>query len=822
MAHNGGRSQLNFWFANAGREFPFCNTLKTAINWVSVDDTVRPSPSILNAQGYPTSISNGGVKCGVNIPTQTTRPGNWVLRWTGTGTFSFLPSATLVSGALSGTDGTAVITPGGSDDNGNINGFYLRITAIGASPLTNVELVHEDDLTAYDSGEIFRPGFISKLQEANFGVYRFLDWQLANGNATSKWIYRKPVDYYSYWADEHRSSIYAGLATLTGDNYTASLSGFTLTHGATAIVYFDAETSGAPTLNIEGTGAKPLAGWFGDPFTNGTTITVNNYGCVVYDANLDLYILDGADGTGISRALPNYFPIEICVALCNKLNAHPWLHVPHLALGDTTQDFATELATYCRDNLNEGLIPRFEPANEVWNAGVGYRATHYGRNVAEARWGFANDEHNWYGMVLSQMGEAISNVYSDDRTRYVVICGAQTYGAAVTARMASTRWVAEGGGKTPASDWATHGAVANYWGPSAGTSTHYPISTREMLAAYDYDNAATQAEKDTIAADFVTTDILTDTRFTPTSVRGRWDIHHPFFITTHGMTGLMCYEGGYSPDYTAAAITRTISAASKAAQCVLTLSSSSGVGLPPAGSTITISGVVGMTELNGNTYTVVSSSGNWNQAGNTITIAVDSTGFTTYTSGGTVTINLRTEVDTLREASKYAPEIEQYELELYNDFLSDYDGSFPSAYMLSGANVAWSIFDPNIFSDPTPRWQMIVDFNAVAAAPTADFTGTPLTGTTPLSVTFTDASTDTPTSWLWERNNGSGWATFSTSQNPTASFTQGTWSVRLTATNADGSDTLTRADYIVVGAVPTTGGNGRGKKKDSTRFLTAR
>lgn len=85
------------------------------------------------------------------------------------------------------------------------------------------------------------------------------------------------------------------------------------------------------------------------------------------------------------------------------------------------------------------------------------------------------------------------------------------------------------------------------------------------------------------------------------------------------------------------------------------------------------------------------------------------------------------------------------------------------------------------------------------AAPVANFTGTPTSGTASLSVAFTDSSTNTPTSWLWEKNSGGGWVNFAstpTSQNPTESFAAGTWSVRLTATNAGGSDTKTRTDYI--------------------------
>lgn len=83
----------------------------------------------------------------------------------------------------------------------------------------------------------------------------------------------------------------------------------------------------------------------------------------------------------------------------------------------------------------------------------------------------------------------------------------------------------------------------------------------------------------------------------------------------------------------------------------------------------------------------------------------------------------------------------------------------------------------------------------LAAAPTADFSGTPLAGGKPLSVAFTDTSTGSPTSWLWDFGDGN----TSTLQNPTHVYTaDGVYTVALTATNDDGDDTETKVDYITV------------------------
>jgi PKD repeat protein len=83
--------------------------------------------------------------------------------------------------------------------------------------------------------------------------------------------------------------------------------------------------------------------------------------------------------------------------------------------------------------------------------------------------------------------------------------------------------------------------------------------------------------------------------------------------------------------------------------------------------------------------------------------------------------------------------------------------------------------------------------------PAADFTGTPLSGTAPLDVTFTDLSTENPTSWSWDFDDGG----TSTSQNPTHRYNNvGTYTVSLTATNAYGSDTETKPGYITVSSAP--------------------
>ncbi len=88
------------------------------------------------------------------------------------------------------------------------------------------------------------------------------------------------------------------------------------------------------------------------------------------------------------------------------------------------------------------------------------------------------------------------------------------------------------------------------------------------------------------------------------------------------------------------------------------------------------------------------------------------------------------------------------------------------------------VIDNNRFSSPS------------ALSPIARIQAAPQTGDAPLSVQFTDASENGPTAWHWEFGDG----TTSTEQNPAHTYENaGSYTVTLTATNADGADTATAA-----------------------------
>jgi PKD repeat protein len=87
----------------------------------------------------------------------------------------------------------------------------------------------------------------------------------------------------------------------------------------------------------------------------------------------------------------------------------------------------------------------------------------------------------------------------------------------------------------------------------------------------------------------------------------------------------------------------------------------------------------------------------------------------------------------------------------------------------------------------------------VPPKPVAGFSATQTSGTAPLAVTFTDQSTGSPTKWKWSFGDGS----TSAIQNPTHTYNKaGKYTVILTVTNAAGSNTVQKSNYITITSPP--------------------
>ncbi|WP_048184420.1 PGF-pre-PGF domain-containing protein [Methanosarcina siciliae] len=132
----------------------------------------------------------------------------------------------------------------------------------------------------------------------------------------------------------------------------------------------------------------------------------------------------------------------------------------------------------------------------------------------------------------------------------------------------------------------------------------------------------------------------------------------------------------------------------------------------------------------------------------------------------------------------------------------------PGNFTVSGNVSAYSISAVPV----TGASEIIVTY----PPPEAEFTASPLSGTTPLTVQFTDLSTNNPDSWKWDLNgNGS---IDSTEKNPAWTYENpGTYTITLTASNSTyGNDTETKTGYITVTEEASTSGGSSSKSSGSS------
>ncbi len=111
-----------------------------------------------------------------------------------------------------------------------------------------------------------------------------------------------------------------------------------------------------------------------------------------------------------------------------------------------------------------------------------------------------------------------------------------------------------------------------------------------------------------------------------------------------------------------------------------------------------------------------------------------------------------------------------------------------------------------------------VNYITVAAPGTVAFDADVTSGTSPLIVQFTDQSSDSPTSWLWDFGDGN----TSTVQDPSHTFSSaGSYTVTLTVVTPTGGGSLTKTDYITVGVALCTVPDFTGTRRNGAQSLWA-
>ncbi len=214
----------------------------------------------------------------------------------------------------------------------------------------------------------------------------------------------------------------------------------------------------------------------------------------------------------------------------------------------------------------------------------------------------------------------------------------------------------------------------------------------------------------------------------------------------------------------------------------------------------------------------------WSFEGGTPATSTDQNPSVTYMTAGTYTVILESSnaagSDTEVEISYIT--IEDVPFAMFSSSTSEGIANFVNAS--SGANTyAWDFGDGNTSTDENPQhnytdsgnytviltasndcgstdFSFVVNIN-IAMAPAASFQADLTAGCAPLTIQFTDESSNNPDNWLWSFDGGN--PSVSTEQNPTVTFEQaGVYTVILQAGNAAGSNTQVETDFIVVEDIP--------------------
>lgn len=824
---NGGKSQVNTTFIQNGGDYPFANLIQAGGGWSYSASPSLPAPPVpiteLDTNGYVTSIVAGtnGVLTVTQMPTATDYSGTWVLKWDGNGTLGInnISIANAV-GSLTSSTGSGRYTFNRTDNGTGLCAVSISATSAAPNNIRNVVFCKVTDEANIAAGKIFGADHMAFMKACNYGVIRSLGWggdfSGTNTSNVTRWAQRRPTTYTSQTGDIFTPSLYTGITTNSGNDYSVTFTGFSLTDKATAHVLFNATATGSnptssvtatttsgqpiiiswpahglavnnafyprdslpadltlgtiyyaqtivdadhikvsstrggsainatvgatysfntvalPCLNINGTGFVPLGNFIPfptDPFIGyaSQVPAAGNVGTVVYDSTLNFYALNGGSGLGNGGLTVGCSP-EIFVSYCAALGAHPHITTPYLCAYPLT-DFMTSWVQYIHDSGPAWMKPRAEPPNECWNTGAAFLSTKLAASLAYKLWGdnneFTTAVHNGYGMFASDLGKAISSIYGNDRTKYDVFAGVQTTVGTTSsncsscdARLKSSLYVSNSGGDA-AFKWVTGILMANYFSPLER------FSCQELIDAYAYSvtYASNPTQQSVIAESYVATTIGGGNNDFYTlgylmNAATNWQSWAANIDATFPVKKMAFYEGDYSPDLLLGDWNTNVIGASKANPCILTLDSTTNnsesfgtiAGNPAVvGMQVTPSGIGGMTQLNGNTYTITAVSGNL------VTINVNSSAFGTYTSGGSIDyVNSQTYSNNLRMAGKQTVTLGTITASLYNS-LAGLSGSgltveFPSNYLISGAGI-WGSRTPDIYAPQTPWEAAIVAFN---------------------------------------------------------------------------------------------------------------
>jgi hypothetical protein len=136
----------------------------------------------------------------------------------------------------------------------------------------------------------------------------------------------------------------------------------------------------------------------------------------------------------------NGVPLEIMLALANKVGIDPWFSMPHLA----DDKYLSSFAFMVKSKLNRNLTVFVEHSNEVWN--WGFEQAQYAHREGQKRWGTTVGDAwvQWHGMKTAQICDTWAGIWVSERERLQCMLGVHTgWMGLEKASLECPKWVAE-------------------------------------------------------------------------------------------------------------------------------------------------------------------------------------------------------------------------------------------------------------------------------------------------------------------------------------------------------------------------------------------
>lgn len=230
-------------------------------------------------------------------------------------------------------------------------------------------------------------------------------------------------------------------------------------------------------------------------------------------------------------------PVEVMVALANRLKADAWINLPHMA----DDALVREMAQVAHDGLAPGQRAWVEYSNEVWN----WQFTQAGWAEAQgkARWGQDQTWVQFYALRAAEVAGIWAQVFADAPNRLVRVVAVQTGWLGLEEQVLAAPLVLAEGRAAPAESFDAY-AVTGYVAGVLGAEGKAPMVRDWLAQSRAADPARPYALANRLAAEELRDGRHSgDPQDTLAALLAEVLPYHAAVAADHGLR-LVMYEGG--------------------------------------------------------------------------------------------------------------------------------------------------------------------------------------------------------------------------------------------------------------------------------------